>query len=202
METTEIQGLNLLKFGNTIQIAGIVMNSDDTSFLISLPDEDILDASVSLNLNSEEWKIFLRQTDILETEVLADDDGKLKKAILRKSARQVDAKISWIVFKRDGYACRYCGRDDVPLTIDHLVLWEDGGPTIEENLLSSCKKCNKKRGSQLYSDWLESKRYENVSQNLSDEVKKLNNEIQFTLDTIPRRVHIVSRGSKSKKKKK
>ena len=149
METKELHGLNLLEFGNTIQIAGIIMNSPDTSYLIPLPDENILD-TVSLPLNSEEWKTFLRQTDILEVEVLANDGDGLKKAILRKSTRQVDAKISWAVFKRDEYACRYCGRDDVPLTVDHLVTWEEGGPTIEENLLSSCKNCNKKRGNMSY----------------------------------------------------
>ena len=200
METKELLGLNLLEFGNTIQISGIIMNSADKSYLIPLPDDEILD-SVTLPLNSADWKIFLRQTDILEVEVLANDEGKLKKAILRKSARQVDAKISWIVFKRDGYACRYCGRDDVPLTIDHLVLWEEGGPTIEENLLSSCKRCNKKRGSMSYADWLESKRYKDVSQNLSNEVKQLNHDIQFTLGEISIRVHITTRGSKGKKKR-
>lgn len=198
MEQTKIQGLNLLEFGNTIQIAGIIMNSDSISYLIPLPDDDILEV-IGLNFNIEEWKIFLRQTDLLETEVLADDGDGLKKAILRKSARQVDSKISWIVFKRDGYKCRYCGRDDVPLTIDHLVLWEDGGPTIKENLLSSCKKCNKKRGNLEYSDWLRSSRYENVSRNLENAVREANEAIAKTLADIPRRVHITSRGKKKKK---
>jgi len=200
MEEQILHGLSLLEFGNTIQIAGIIMNSADKSYLIPLPDDEILDIT-TLPLNSEEWKIFLRQTDILEVEVLADDGDGLKKAILRKSARQVDAGVTWRVYKRDGYACRYCGKDDLPLTIDHLVLWEDGGPTIEENLLSSCKKCNKKRGNQKYADWLESDRYKKVSVNLDEVARMMNYDVQFTLRDITRRLHITTRGSKGKKKK-
>ena len=61
--------------------------------------------------DTEDWKKVLRQTDLLETEVLAlSEDGKLTKAILRKSQRQIEARISWNVFRRDGYRCRYCGR--------------------------------------------------------------------------------------------
>lgn len=198
METKELHGLNLLEFGDTIQIAGIIMNSSDKSYLIPLPNDEILDIT-TLPLNSEEWKIFLRQTDILEVEVLADDGDGLKKAILRKSARQVDAGVTWRVYKRDEYKCRYCGKDDLPLTIDHLVLWEDGGPTIEENLLSSCKKCNKKRGNMSYADWLESDRYKKVSVNLDETIKMMNRDILYTLKDIPRRVHITTRGKKKKK---
>ncbi len=200
MEQEMLHGINIMEFGNTIQIAGIIMNSDSMSYLIPLPDDDILEAK-NFPLDTDQWKKFLRQTDLLETEVLAQDGDGFKKAILRKSARQVDSKISWVVFKRDGYMCRYCGRDDVPLTVDHLVLWEDGGPTIEENLLSSCKNCNKKRGSMQYADWLKSQRYRNVSENLSEEIKRANEALISTLDAIPRKLHIPSRGGKKKKKR-
>lgn len=199
-EIKELHGLNLLEFGNTIQIAGIIMNSSDTSYLIPLPDDEILN-TISLPFTTEDWKVFIRQTDILETEVLANDGTGLKKVILRKSARQVDSKVSWKVFKRDGYMCRYCGRNDVPLTVDHLVTWEEGGPSIEENLVSSCKKCNKKRGNMAYAFWLKSNRYLGISKGLSEEIKKLNDDIQFDLDKIPLKLHTTSRGGKKKREK-
>lgn len=198
-EAKILHGLKLLEFGNTIQIAGIIMNSSDESYLIPLPDEEILE-KVSLPFNTEDWQEFIRQTDLLETEVLANDRDGLKKIILRKSARQVDSKVSWRVYKRDGYKCRYCGRDDIPLTVDHLMTWEEGGPSVEGNLVSSCKKCNKKRGNMEYANWLRSGRYSEVSKGLTDEVKLLNFELQYVLHKIPLKVHVTSRGSKKKKK--
>ena len=84
---------------------------------------------------------------LLEAQTQAED-GTLTKAILRKTARQIEASVSWQVWRRDGCRCRYCGRDNVPLTVDHLVRWEEGGPSTEENLVSSCKKCNQSQGDQ------------------------------------------------------
>ncbi len=146
-----------------------------------------------LEMTHEEWKQFIRQTDIMETEVLAQaSDGKLAKTILRKSARQVDQGVSWTVYKRDNYTCRYCGLDGIPMTVDHLVLWEDGGPSIEENLLTSCRKCNKLRGSEEYELWLENADYNRFNK-LSDEVLQANVDLIKTLPGIPVRVHKVSR---------
>ena len=48
-------------------------------------------------------------------------------------------------------------------------------------------------------DWLKSDRYKNVSRNLPDLVRQLNQKIVSTLDDIPRRVHIISRGGKKRK---
>ena len=61
---------------------------------------------------------------------------KLYKAVIRKCQRNIEQGVSWNVFRRDGYACRYCGNKEVPLTVDHLVLWEESGPSTEANLVS------------------------------------------------------------------
>lgn len=105
----------------------------------------------------------------------------------------LETKVSWKVFKRDGYACRYCGNDDVPLTIDHLVLWEEGGPSTVENLVSACKKCNRTRGNTPYADWLKHRYYLKVSKGLTADVRQQNDDLVATLDAIPRMVHKRSR---------
>jgi len=200
-----MHGIPLLEIGNTIQISGVLFSGADKHYLIPFPEEhnneiEWTDCKI-LKPTLEEWKTLLRQTDLLETEVLANDNHGLIKAILRKSQRQIDQKVAWNVYRRDGYKCRYCGRDTVPLTVDHLVLWEVGGPSIEENLLSSCKNCNKARGNMEYSDWLKSEFYLNVSKGLDDEVIMNNQLLVETLKDIPVRVHKMSRGSKKKKRR-
>lgn len=208
----KIQDVGLLKFGNTIQLAGAVYTDDRTLYLAMFPEDriqlgtsgesvvhfrpgDLDERGVYvLDMDDEDWKVFLRQTDLMEVEVVTRaSDGTLAKAIVRKSARQIDQGVSWRVFKRDGYACRYCGNDNTPLTIDHLITWESMGPTIEENLVTACRKCNKTRGETEYGAWLLHPYYLEVSKKISVEKRLANEALVATLGTIPLRVNQKSR---------
>jgi len=217
----KLKDINLLDVGNTIQIVGAVY-ADDKKVLICLFPEDrgeiqteqdhsygdcmgtatsqlvtkdkkYLDIDV-LDMDAEDWLKFLKQTDVMETEILTKaSDGTLAKAIYRKSQRQIDQVVSWQVFKRDSYTCRYCGNDAVPLTVDHLVRWEEGGPTIADNLVASCKKCNKTRGNLSYEEWLRHPRYLEVSKSLTVEVRALNEDLVGKIRFIKRNVHVRTR---------
>lgn len=52
------------------------------------------------------------------------------------------------IFARDGFACRYCGRqsDSVKLEVDHIIPVCQGGTDDEANLISSCEDCNRGKG--------------------------------------------------------
>lgn len=208
--------LNLLAIGNTIQLAGVIWSGEDGVYLCMLPGDHGQLASYEgaplengyfqdvdggeqarlevLNLTHKEWGQFIRQSDTMETEVLAQaSDGTLAKVILRKSQRQIEAAVQWRVWRRDGCACRYCGRNDTPLTVDHLVCWEEGGPSIEANLVAADKSCNKRRGNLPYAQWLEHPYYKKVSAALTEEQRAANRKLIETLDAIPRMLHIRSR---------
>ena len=125
-----------LKYGNEYNIVGVVFGRDDSdrhTLLMpgekAIADEYLLGNWVSHGsqeeLSSEQWQELIRQTDLLEVQVV-DPEDKHKKAIVRKTQRQIDQHTSWKVYKRDGYKCRYCANDDTPLTVDHLVTWETG----------------------------------------------------------------------------
>lgn len=50
------------------------------------------------------------------------------------------------ILRRDGYKCAYCGRGDLPLTVDHIIPKARGGDDNWENLISACTNCNNKKG--------------------------------------------------------
>lgn len=186
--------LPLPRIGHDILLAGGVWLANSRLYLCIFPefDDPALDNTpvYVVPMGYEDWKKLLRQSDLVETEVLAKaEDGKLYKAVARKCERNISQAISWNVWRRDGVRCRYCGNDKVPLTVDHVVLWEEGGPSIEENLVSACRKCNKQRGNMPYQEWISSPYYLARAENLPEEVKEANRALVATLDDIPRLVN-------------
>ena len=183
------KGMDVGRVGYEVAMAGTVFvdNRTDEMFVCLFPSMDELEVTDVLELSDDEWKQLIRQSDLMETEVLAKaKDGKIHKVIARKCERQINGRTSWSVFRRDGYRCRYCGNDKTPLTVDHLILWEDGGPSTEENLVAACKKCNKKRGNMKYEEWLQHPYYKKTSRNLSEAVRVDNESILARLDKVQR----------------
>lgn len=209
----KLSDINLLSLGNTLQLSGAVYIGDGKVYLALFPeDKGHLEDSEgvngclfwneggdryhaeTLNMTQEDWAVFLRQTDLLETEVLSQaSDGTLAKVVLRKSQRTIEQGVSWKVFKRDNYSCRYCGADDVPLTVDHLVCWEEGGPSTVENLVAADRRCNKTRGNLPYAQWLEHPYYKKVSLALTTQQRDANLRLLEVLPTIQKRLHQRSR---------
>lgn len=152
---------NILEYGNELEISGILMGNGRELRAIYFPEvNQSVPITQHLYLDHETWKDLLYQLDTLGVQGLG-------KTILRKSQRQIEQTVSWNVFRRDGYECCYCGNDKTPLTVDHVILWENMGDSVEDNLLSACRKCNKTRGNMDYQDWLKSEYYLKVSKNLS-----------------------------------
>jgi 5-methylcytosine-specific restriction endonuclease McrA len=56
------------------------------------------------------------------------------------------------VFRRDVYRCVYCGRGDLPLTIDHVLPKARGGADIWENMVCACTLCNNVKGNRTPSE--------------------------------------------------
>ena len=186
----DFKDLDLKTVGREVLLAGGVWSSDGKVYVCLFPELGVLeeyDLNV-LHMTADDWKLLIRQSDLMETEVLEKAaDGKLTKVVARKCQRQIEQSVSWNVFRRDGYACRYCGNDKVPLTVDHLVLWEEGGPSIEENLVAACRRCNKVRGNTQYADWLKHPSYWKVAtRGLTSAQQRANYVLADTLDGIPR----------------
>lgn len=50
------------------------------------------------------------------------------------------------ILKRDHYTCQYCGRTNMPMTLDHIIPRKLGGKDSWENLVTACTKCNEYKG--------------------------------------------------------
>jgi len=186
----KLKDLNIYDVGDKIGMVGAVFGDEHWTYLCMFPTQEAprSDRIEHLEMGLDDWAKFLKQLDVQETEVLQKaPDGKLIKAILRKTQRTIEQRVSWAVYKRDNYRCRYCHAEGVPLTVDHLVLWEEGGPSVEENLVAACRKCNRTRGNTQYADWLQGEYYRKASRNLPMEVLKRNEALIPQIDRIVRR---------------
>ena len=67
----------------------------------------------------------------------------------KKERSKMTPKLRYEVLKRDGFRCVMCGAsasDGALLEVDHIVPVSKGGETIEENLQTLCRECNRGKG--------------------------------------------------------
>lgn len=95
-----------------------------------------------------------------KAELIAAIDGKLLHSVSRAMPFPSIVRLSIYVrvpfkkivlsrkniLRRDGHRCQYCGRADVPLTVDHVIPRARGGSDLWENLVCACVRCNNKKG--------------------------------------------------------
>lgn len=141
-------------FGDTYGISGVLYENDGKFLLLLTPEAGIPQNIPTITKPlKEDWEKILRHSD-LGTHVVMDPDNKgVVKAIYHKSRRQVEQHIIWEVYRRDNFTCCYCGRNDVPMTVDHYLPQALGGETTVDNLRTSCRKCNKRKGDMKPQDW-------------------------------------------------
>lgn len=62
----------------------------------------------------------------------------------KRERKPIPQGVRFDVFRRDNFACVYCGRGspDVTLHCDHKVAHSKGGSDDQSNLVTSCSDCN------------------------------------------------------------
>lgn len=53
------------------------------------------------------------------------------------------------ILKRDNYSCRYCGKTKGPFEFDHVYPVVRGGESVLENIVTACRRCNRKKHSTI-----------------------------------------------------
>lgn len=65
--------------------------------------------------------------------------------------KPIGKKTRFEIFKRDGFACQYCGSSppSVVLEVDHIDPVANGGSNLQDNLVTACFNCNRGKSSRL-----------------------------------------------------
>jgi hypothetical protein len=102
----------------------------------------------AVNCIEENWKfidIYQRFGDIPTKKKRHAVYKKRKKA---NEVRKEANKLRWFVFKRDGFKCQKCRKQE-DLSLDHIVPVSKGGKTESKNLQTLCENCNTKKSNYI-----------------------------------------------------
>lgn len=140
------------ELGTQFQTSGVILvGKGGRSLIVFLPGQQVIGEYTFKECNIEEWKSILKRLDDPEYFVL--DESGATKAVVRKCQRQIGAGIQWRIFSRDNYTCQYCGKTGIPMTVDHIIPVERDGTDDDDNLITACRKCNKRKGSMMPDEW-------------------------------------------------
>ncbi len=81
-------------------------------------------------------------------------EGRLSRAVLR-GLRGSNAHSATRLLEKWGRRCAYCGAQDVPLQVEHLVSRARGGTHRVSNLTLACEPCNVKKGTRDLREFLQ-----------------------------------------------
>lgn len=87
----------------------------------------------------------------------------------------ITKKMRFEVFKRDSFACQYCGMSapEVILEVDHINPVNNGGETTLINLVTSCRDCNRGKGKRKLSDKSEIEKQKKQLEEINEKRKQL-----------------------------
>jgi 5-methylcytosine-specific restriction endonuclease McrA len=66
--------------------------------------------------------------------------------------RAIPHNVRQAVLDRDDYLCRYCGRRSQTMEIDHITPVSQGGESTLDNLVTACRRRNRKKAARTPED--------------------------------------------------
>lgn len=152
------------QIGVTYKLAGVLFSGQGNNFALVLPDADVEFFNPIAQPTVAEWQAILAQAD--NPQYYAEDTTGVMKPFIRKAQYALSGEIQQRIWVRDGLTCQYCGRKigepGVTLSVDHFLPLILGGENHPCNYLTSCSKCNRRKGDMTPRSWCDliGKRYE------------------------------------------
>lgn len=104
------------------------------------------------NTFRKNWAIRNKEKNaIIQRKYITSLEGKMSKAQRAHKRRVLVADGATITTKelqemrRSAKSCHYCGSENNPLTVDHVVAIANGGKHQRENIVFACRSCNCKK---------------------------------------------------------
>lgn len=98
------------------------------------------------------WKkaLLSASESVSSLENLVDPPVLLQTSTSKVGGRKdISVRKRFLVFKRDRYRCRICGRSGIELEVDHKIPVEKGGSDALDNLQTLCFDCNRGKRNSL-----------------------------------------------------
>lgn len=135
--------------------AHLMMIANEADIRGEVGDLNVEDAASAMDCDEEQVEAII---SAMQGRVI--DDGRLSgwgrfKAaadIYRQSA-EVWMQTRVRIFERDDFTCHYCGARGVALECDHVVPVSQGGSSNGDNLVTSCRDCNRSKGARTPAQW-------------------------------------------------
>lgn len=90
-----------------------------------------------------------------EPNLIEEIDEFFKRTRVYVSNNKLWDKIRIRIFKRDNYTCIYCNKIGGKLEVDHIIPFSKGGSEDDENLATSCLKCNRQKKDKSVNEFIE-----------------------------------------------
>jgi hypothetical protein len=146
------------------QVGALILLMSFYQWQGSLPDDDEQLAMIARDYGLKRWRRVLRPA--LERFFTSKEDGSLGISLVDRwnadRARPYTLDVppaTWqrlrhAVFHRDSFTCGYCGISglDEP-HCDHVIPRSQGGMSVLENLITSCRVCNISKGGKRLEEW-------------------------------------------------
>jgi hypothetical protein len=88
-------------------------------------------------------------------DVSPKDDNSPSSEWIYEERKKLTSGLRYLILKRDNFRCKICGvsalEDGVRLEVDHIRPLSDWGKTEENNLRTTCYRCNRGKGKTLES---------------------------------------------------
>lgn len=149
------------RIGHDLKLAGVLFGGMGEFYLFLLSEHTNIELATSMNkggfypnvLTTTEWSNLLKRSD--DPLIFMSDSTGTAKSWVRKLQFQISGDVQQKIFARDGFKCMYCQRimGEVTLSVDHFLPLDLSGANDPSNYLSSCRKCNKRKGSMHPKEW-------------------------------------------------
>jgi len=109
-----------------------------------------------LGCSTRKWNILKRK--LVEVGALSVRGGWLRLGSMRGARPGLSADVKAVAAARLGHQCAYCGSTEGPFEHDHIIARSKGGSDAPNNIILTCKACNRDKRDMSLVDWVRASR--------------------------------------------